>query len=132
MVQQEDGVLLTKFGVRNLADFLQRYTSIGYVAIRDGIAIGFACGYSMVDPFDGRKLFYLYTLDILPLRQNNGQGKAFMEYIVKSVLSGGFDELFLSTHKSNERMSHICKSLGGISKADDDTVFEFHSALQEG
>ena len=114
----------TKYDEAYLEEFLAEKNAFGYVANEKDTIVGFAFGYVLVKP-DGRRDFYLHSIDIMEEYQKHGYGTELMKYIVTHTKSIGCGKLFLITNKSNVSACRCYEKAGGISKADDDIVYVY-------
>ena len=114
----------TKYDEDILEAFLAEKNAFGYVAKEKDAIVGFAFGYVLVKP-DGRRDFYLHSIDIMEEYQKHGYGTELMKYIVTHTKSIGCGKLFLITNKSNVSACRCYEKAGGISKAADDIVYVY-------
>ena len=113
-----------KFDIGNLERFINTQDAYGFIVKLDGKIVGFAYGYSLVRP-DGKVMFYLHSIGILPEEQNKGFGSKLMEYILKFAKENNFSELFVITDKGNPRACHLYEKFGGKNDYEDEIVYVY-------
>lgn len=74
----------TEYNENNLINFILDKNNYGFIGIRDNKVIAFLYGYGMLRP-DGRKMFYIHSVDVLPDYQSNGVGTNLMEYVLDYI-----------------------------------------------
>ena len=107
-----------------LLAFLQEKNSLAFVAEQDEKIIGFAYGCILAKP-DGRKDFYLHTIDVAKEWQGQGHGQKLMRFIRKHIQSLGCEKMFLVTNRSNLPAVGCYQKSGGHAPATDDVVYVF-------
>ena len=109
-------------------DYLKRFiddkNSYGFIAKENNKVVGFAYAYTLVRP-DGRTMFYLHSIGMLPNYQNNGYGTKLMEYIKEFSIKIGCSEMFVITDKGNPRACHVYEKLGGKNDYEDEIVYVY-------
>lgn len=68
------------FNIDYLNDFINNENSYGFVAKEQNKIVGFAYAYTLLRP-DGRTMFYLHSIGMLPNYQNNGYGSKLLSFI---------------------------------------------------
>ena len=111
-----------KYNISDLKDFMSNKDNRGFVAKTDNKIIGFAYGYFQNRP-DGKKMFYLYAIDIEKEYQGNGYGTNLMNYIKEYVKSIGCYKMYLSTNKSNIPACKCYEKVGCELNAQDDVIY---------
>ena len=115
----------TKYDVAGLKTFMGEKNTYGYIAVHNGIAIGFAHGYVLNRP-DGRKIYYLHAIDIMKEWQNQGYGTELVRFVHEHSKTLGCYKMFLLTYKHNASACRCYEKAGGIcNAASDDIVFAF-------
>ena len=61
----------TKYSTVDLKEFIDGNNNFGFVAKTDNKIVGFAFGYILLYP-DGRKVFYIHAIDVMPEYQGKG------------------------------------------------------------
>ena len=119
----------------------KRYARGGYDVIVDGIVgpwflepwlnivqehyiVGFAFGYILLKP-DGRKVFYLDAIDVMPDFQGKGYGTGLISFARDYAKTIDCYEMFLITNRSNISACKCYEKAGGINDADDEVVYVY-------
>ena len=110
------------FDVKNLETFINTPNAYGFIIKLDEKIVGFAYGYALVRP-DGKIMFYLHSIGILPENQNDGLGSKLMEFIINFAKEKNFSELFVITDKGNPRACHLYEKFGGKNDYEDEIVY---------
>ena len=63
----------TQYSISKLEDFIENKNNYGFIAKLNDKIVGFAFGYILLKP-DGRKIFYLDAIDIMPGYQGKEYG----------------------------------------------------------
>jgi len=114
----------TNYEEEKLVQFLNERNSCGFILKYENEIIGFAYGYILVRP-DGKKDFYLHSIDIMKKHQGNGYGTKLMNFIKKYINTIGCRKMFLITNKSNQSACKCYEKSGGINNADDEIVYVY-------
>ena len=61
------------FNKEYLKKFINDKNTYGFIAKKDNNIVGFAYAYTLIRP-DGKTMFYLHSIGMLPDYQNNGYG----------------------------------------------------------
>ena len=69
----------TKYSISKLEDFIENKNNYGFIAKLNNKIVGFAFGYILLKP-DGRKIFYLDAIDIMPEYQGKGYGTGLISF----------------------------------------------------
>ena len=107
-----------------LKNFINNENAYGFVAKEKGKIIGFAYGYSLLRP-DGKTMFYLHSIGILPDYQDKGYGTDLLSYIGDYSKKIGCSEMFIITDKGNSRACHVYEKLGGKNDYEDEIVYVY-------
>lgn len=113
-----------KYNITNLNNFLDDDNAYGFIAKDDNKVVGFAYGYNLTRP-DGKTMFYLHSIGMLPNYQNNGYGSKLLSYIKEYSKKLGCKEMFVITDKGNPRACHVYEKLGGINDYEDEVVYVY-------
>ncbi|WP_458259948.1 GNAT family N-acetyltransferase, partial [Staphylococcus pseudintermedius] len=100
------------FDIDNLKGFLNDTSSFGFIAKENNKIIGFAYCYTLLRP-DGKTMFYLHSIGMLPNYQDKGYGSKLLSFIKEYSKEIGCSEMFLITDKGNPRACHVYEKLGG-------------------
>jgi len=71
-----------EFELSNLTRFLQDKNNYGFIAKKENKIIGFIYGYSLLKP-NGKYMFYVHSVGVLPNYQGKGIGKELFKYMVE-------------------------------------------------
>ena len=94
------------FDIDNLKGFLNDTSSFGFIAKENNKIIGFAYCYTLLRP-DGKTMFYLHSIGMLPNYQDKGYGSKLLSFIKEYSKEIGCSEMFLITDKGNPRACHV-------------------------
>lgn len=67
------------FDIDNLKGFLNDTSSFGFIAKENNKIIGFAYCYTLLRP-DGKTMFYLHSIGMLPNYQDKGYGSKLLSF----------------------------------------------------
>ena len=71
-----------EFELSNLTHFLQDNNNYGFIAKENNKIIGFIYGYSLLKP-NGKYMFYVHSVGVLPNYQGKGICKELFKYMVE-------------------------------------------------
>jgi len=71
-----------EFDLNNLNEFLEDKNNYGFIAKKENKIIGFIYGYSLLKP-NGKYMFYVHSVGVLPNYQGKGIGKELFKYMVE-------------------------------------------------
>ena len=112
------------FNAESLNRFIDSDNCFGFIAKSDNKIVGFAYAYSLLRP-DGKSMFYLHSIGILPGYQDKGLGTKLMGYIIDYAKDNNYSECFVITDKGNPRACHIYDKLGGKNDYKDEVVYVY-------
>ena len=107
-----------------LFQFINDKNACGFVAKENNNIVGFAYGYTLLRP-DGKTMFYLHSIGMLPEYQNKGYGSKLLEFIKNYCKENKYKEMFVITDKHNPRACHVYEKLGGKNDYDDEIVYVY-------
>ena len=110
------------FNVDNLKNFINTKMAYGFIAKDNDRVVGFAYGYGLTRP-DGKVMFYLHSIGVLPNIQNKGVGSKMMDYIVSFAKENKFSEVFVITEKGNTRACHVYEKSGFKNDIENEIVY---------
>lgn len=110
------------FNVDNLKNFINTKMAYGFIAKDNDRVVGFAYGYGLTRP-DGKVMFYLHSIGVLPDIQNKGVGSKMMDYIVSFAKENKFSEVFVITEKGNTRACHVYEKSGFKNDIENEIVY---------
>ena len=113
-----------KYNITYINNFLEDDNAYGFIAKDNNKVVGFAYGYNLTRP-DGKTMFYLHSIGMLPNYQNNGYGSKLLSYIKEYSKNLGCKEMFVITDKGNPRACHVYEKLGGINDYEDEVVYVY-------
>lgn len=115
----------TQYSVSKLEDFIENKNNYGFIAKLNNKIVGFAFGYILLKP-DGRKIFYLDAIDIMPEYQGKGYGTGLISLARDYAKSIECYKMYLITNKSNISACKCYEKAGGRNKADDEIVYVYN------
>ena len=115
----------TKYSISKLEDFIENKNNYGFIAKLNNKIVGFAFGYILLKP-DGRKIFYLDAIDIMPEYQGKGYGTGLISFARDYAKSIECNKMYLITNKSNISACKCYEKAGGRNKADDESVYVYN------
>lgn len=115
----------TKYNISNLEKFIEDKNNFGFIAKMNNKIVGFAFGYILLKP-DGRKIFYLDAIDIMPEYQGKGYGTGLISFARDYAKSIECYKMYLITNKSNISACKCYEKAGGRNKADDEIVYVYN------
>ena len=77
-VLKDDNMIVNKDYLENFVDDKNAY---GFIAKEENKIVGFAYAYTLLRP-DGKTMFYLHSIGMLPNYQNNGYGSKYLVRVV--------------------------------------------------
>jgi len=120
-VLEDDNMI---FNIDYLSNFLEDKNAFGFIAKLENRIIGFAYAYTLLRP-DGKNMFYLHSIGLLPEYQNSGYGTELLTYIKNYSNSIGCSEMFVITDKGNPRACHIYEKVGGKNEYENEIVYVY-------
>lgn len=115
----------TQYSVSKLEDFIENKNNYGFIAKLNNKIVGFAFGYILLKP-DGRKIFYLDAIDIMPEYQGKGYGTGLISFARDYAKSIECYKMYLITNKSNISACKCYEKAGGRNKANDEIVYVYN------
>ena len=107
-----------------LNSFINDNNAYGFIAKENNNIVGFAYAYTLLRP-DGKTMFYLHSIGMLPTYQNNGYGTKLMQFIKDYSISLGCSEMFVLADKGNPRACHVYEKLGGKNDYEDEICYVY-------
>ena len=114
----------TKYSTVDLKEFIDGNNNFGFVAKTDNKIVGFAFGYILLYP-DGRKVFYLHAIDVMPEYQGKGYGTGLISFARDYAKTIKCFKMYLITNRSNISACKCYEKAGGINKANDEIVYVY-------
>ena len=112
------------FNIGYLNNFIKNDNSFGFIAKEEDNIVGFAYAYTLLRP-DGKNMFYLHSIGMLPTYQDKGYGTQLLSFIKEYSKKIGCSEMFVITDKGNPRACHVYEKLGGKNDFDDEIVYVY-------
>ena len=126
-VLKDDNMIVNKDYLENFVDDENAY---GFIAKEENKIVGFAYAYTLLRP-DGKTMFYLHSIGMLPNYQNNGYGSKLLEFIKNYSMKLGCSEMFVITDKGNQRACHVYEKLGGKNDYEDEVVYVYDYSTKD-
>lgn len=76
--------IVMEYNKNDLENFLKNKENYLFVGLKDNKVIALLSGYGMLR-LDGRKMFYIHSVDVIPEYQNQGIGTEFIDYTLKYI-----------------------------------------------
>ena len=114
----------TKYNIVDLKKFIDDKNNFGFIAKADGRIVGFAFGYILLKP-DGRKVFYLDAIDVMPKYQGKGYGTGLISFARDYAKTINCYKMYLITNRSNVSACKCYEKAGGINKANDEIIYVY-------
>ena len=112
----------TKYNVDVLKKFIDNKNDFGFIAKINNKIVGFAFGYILLKP-DGRKVFYLDAIDVMPDYQGKGYGTGLISFARDYAKTIDCYKMYLITNRSNISACKCYEKAGGINKVDDEIIY---------
>ena len=126
-VLKDDNMIFNKDVLENFVDNKNTY---GFIAKEENKIVGFAYAYTLLRP-DGKTMFYLHSIGMLPDYQNNGYGSKLLEFIKNYSIEIGCSEMFVITDKGNPRACHVYEKLGGKNEYENEIVYVYDYSTKD-
>ena len=114
----------TKYSIEALKKFIDEKNNFGFIAKTNNKIVGFAFGYILLKP-DGRKVFYLDAIDVMPEYQGKGCGTGIISFARDYAKTLNCYKMYLITNRSNVSACKCYEKAGGINKADDEIIYVY-------
>jgi len=114
----------TKYSIEVLKNFIDEKNNFGFIAKTNNKIVGFAFGYILLKP-DGRKVFYLDAIDVMPEYQGKGCGTGIISFARDYAKTLNCYKMYLITNRSNVSACKCYEKAGGINKADDEIIYVY-------
>jgi ribosomal protein S18 acetylase RimI-like enzyme len=114
----------TKYSIKVLKKFIDEKNNFGFIAKTTNKIVGFAFGYILLKP-DGRKVFYLDAIDVMPEYQGKGCGTGIISFARDYAKTLNCYKMYLITNRSNVSACKCYEKAGGINKADDEIIYVY-------
>ena len=114
----------TKYNIEALKKFIDEKNNFGFIAKTNNKIVGFAFGYILLKP-DGRKVFYLDAIDVMPEYQGKGCGTGIISFARDYAKTLNCYKMYLIKNRSNVSACKCYEKAGGINKADDEIIYVY-------
>ena len=93
--------IIIEYNKEDLEKFIENKDNYLFAGIKDNKAIAFLYGYGMLRP-DGRRMFYIHSVDVLPEYQSKGIGTKLIEDTLEYIKSEEkYYKYFVLTEENN-------------------------------
>ena len=82
-IENQD-ISMTECSIKDLKEFIKNKENYVFVGVKDEKIIAFLYGYGMLRP-DGKKMFYIHSVDVILEYQSKGIGTCLMEFTLDYV-----------------------------------------------
>ena len=112
--------IIIEYNKDDLEKFIENKENYLFVGIKDNKAIAFLYGYGMLRP-DGKSMFYIHSVDVLPEYQSKSIGTKLMEYTLEHIKSEEkYYKYFVLTETDNIK---ACKLYQKYANRDEQVLF---------
>lgn len=73
------------FNIEYIKSFMKDTNNYGFIGKIDNKVVAFLYGYGLLRP-DGKSMFYIHSVDVVPEYQNKGIGTKLMDYVLKYII----------------------------------------------
>lgn len=73
------------FNIECIKNFIKDTNNYGFIGKIDKKIVAFLYGYGLLRP-DGKSMFYIHSVDVVPEYQNKGIGTKLMDYVLKYII----------------------------------------------
>ena len=77
-------IAITESEIKDLEKFIENKDNYAFVGIIDNKIIAFLYGYGMLRP-DGKRMFYIHSVDVINEEQSKGIGTKLMEFTLDYI-----------------------------------------------
>lgn len=92
---------------KDIERFVRNNDNYCFVGICENEIVAFLYGYGMLRP-DGKSMFYIHSVDVIPEYQNKGIGTKLMEYVLKYIRDEKrYYKFFVLTEETNIRACKV-------------------------
>lgn len=112
--------VIIEYNKDSLEKFIENKENYLFVGIKENKAIAFLYGYGMLRP-DGKKMFYIHSVDVLPEYQSKGIGTKLMEHTLEYIKAEKkYYKYFVLTEADNVK---ACKLYQKYANRDEQVLF---------
>ena len=73
------------FNIEYIKSFIKDTNNYGFIGKIDNKVVAFLYGYGLLR-LDGKSMFYIHSVDVVPEYQNKGIGTKLMDYVLKYII----------------------------------------------
>ncbi len=73
------------FNIEYIKNFIKNPNNYGFIGKIDNKIVAFLYGYGLLR-LDGKSMFYIHSVDVIPEYQNKGIGTKLMDYVLKYII----------------------------------------------
>lgn len=112
--------IIIEYNKDSLEKFIENKENYLFAGIKDNKAIAFLYGYGMLRP-DGKRMFYIHSVDVLPEYQSKGIGTKIMEHTLEYIKAEEkYYKYFVLTESDNVK---ACKLYQKYANRDEQVLF---------
>ena len=105
---------------KDMEKFIINCDNYCFAGIYKNEIVAFLYGYGMLRP-DGKSMFYIHSVDVIPKYQNKGIGTKLMEYVLKYIKNENkYYKFFVLTENDNIR---ACKVYQKFANKEEQVLF---------
>lgn len=113
-------IAITESKIKDLEKFIENKDNYAFVGIIDNKIIAFLYGYGMLRP-DGKRMFYIHSVDVINEEQSKGIGTKLMEFTLDYIKKENkYYKFFVLTEANNIK---ACKLYQKYATRDDQVLF---------
>ena len=95
------GISIVQCEIKDLEKFIEDKNNYAFAGIKDNKIIAFLYGYGMLRP-DGKNMFYVHSVDVIPEYQSKGIGTRLMEFTLDYIKKENkYYKFFILTENDN-------------------------------
>lgn len=112
--------VIIEYNKDSLEKFIENKENYLFAGVKDNKVIAFLYGYGMLRP-DGKRMFYIHSVDVLPEYQSKGIGTKLMEYTLEYIKAEKkYYKYFVLTEENNIK---ACKLYQKYANRDEQVLF---------
>lgn len=113
-------ISMTECEGKELEKFVEDKDNYAFVGFKDNKIIAFLYGYGMLRP-DGKNMFYIHSVDVIPEYQSKGIGTKLMEFTLNYIKKENkYYKFFVLTEDDNIK---ACKLYQKYARRDEQVLF---------
>lgn len=112
--------IIIEYNKDDLVKFIENKDNYLLAGIKNNKVVAFLYGYGMLRP-DGRRMFYIHSVDVVPEYQSKGIGTKLMEYTLEYIKAEKkYYKYFVLTEENNIK---ACKLYQKYANKDEQVLF---------